>query len=92
MKYGLEEILFKESKLFFLSFPEIDEVILYGSRAKGNYKPGSDIDLVIKGDQLNLSTLNKSVCSWMNYTCLISLIFPFTITFKAKNFWIISKE
>lgn len=29
-------------------FPEINEVILFGSRAKGNYKPGSDVDLAIK--------------------------------------------
>ncbi len=27
----------------------IDEVIIYGSRAKGNFKEGSDIDLTIKG-------------------------------------------
>lgn len=31
------------------SFPEIDQLILFGSRAKGDYKPGSDIDLAIKG-------------------------------------------
>jgi len=30
----------------------ISEVILYGSRAKGNFKPGSDIDLTVKGDNL----------------------------------------
>lgn len=29
-------------------YPQIDSVILYGSRAKGNYRPGSDIDLTIK--------------------------------------------
>ena len=29
--------------------PFVDEVILFGSRAKGNYKKGSDIDLAIKG-------------------------------------------
>lgn len=29
--------------------PQVEEVILFGSRAKGNYKKGSDIDLAIKG-------------------------------------------
>jgi predicted nucleotidyltransferase len=29
--------------------PQIEEVIVFGSRAKGNYKKGSDIDLAIKG-------------------------------------------
>ncbi len=30
-------------------FPEVEKAILYGSRAKGNYKPGSDIDLTLLG-------------------------------------------
>jgi predicted nucleotidyltransferase len=34
-------------------FPKISEAILYGSRAKGNYRPGSDIDLNLKGDELS---------------------------------------
>jgi predicted nucleotidyltransferase len=29
----------------FARFPEVEKAVLYGSRAKGNYKPGSDIDL-----------------------------------------------
>ncbi len=35
------------------SYPEIIKVILYGSRAKGNYKKGSDIDLAIVSDSLS---------------------------------------
>lgn len=30
-------------------YPEIEDVVIFGSRAKGNYKPGSDIDIAIKG-------------------------------------------
>ncbi|MFQ3620829.1 MAG: nucleotidyltransferase domain-containing protein [Spirochaetales bacterium] len=30
-------------------FPEVGEVVLYGSRAKGNFKNGSDIDLTLIG-------------------------------------------
>jgi len=37
----------------------IDSVTLYGSRAKGNYKAGSDIDLTIKGLVLSFSELMK---------------------------------
>jgi predicted nucleotidyltransferase len=36
----------------FETYPEIEKVILFGSRAKGNYKKGSDIDLVIKGERV----------------------------------------
>lgn len=32
------------------SFAEIQHAIVFGSRAIGNYKPGSDIDLALKGD------------------------------------------
>jgi uncharacterized protein len=30
-------------------FPEIEQVIVYGSRAMGRERPGSDIDLMIQG-------------------------------------------
>lgn len=32
---------------------EVSEAIIFGSRALGNYKTGSDIDIVIKGDSLD---------------------------------------
>lgn len=38
------------------SFPEVSELILFGSRAKGNYKAGSDIDLAIKGPSVSYDT------------------------------------
>lgn len=41
-----------------MEFAEVDEAILYGSRAKGNYKAGSDIDLTLKGNCINLHVLN----------------------------------
>jgi len=34
---------------------------LYGSRAKGNFKNGSDIDLTLKGDNISLTVLNSIV-------------------------------
>lgn len=39
--------------------PAVDSIILYGSRAKGNYKNGSDIDITLKGDKLDLPMLYK---------------------------------
>ena len=32
------------------SFQEIDEAILFGSRAKGSHREGSDIDIALKGE------------------------------------------
>ena len=42
-KYGdLETIIQVLSK-----FPEIEKAVIFGSRAKGNYQPGSDVDMAI---------------------------------------------
>ena len=38
-------------------FPQIDRAIVYGSRAKGNYRPGSDIDLTLDAPTLTLTEL-----------------------------------
>ena len=36
-------------------FPEIDQATIFGSRAKGNFKKGSDIDIAIKGGNISPS-------------------------------------
>lgn len=40
------------------SNPAVEEIILFGSRAKGNFKPGSDIDICIKGSTLTVQDIN----------------------------------
>lgn len=35
------------------SFPEVERVILYGPRAKGVHRPGSDIDLVLVAPEMS---------------------------------------
>ncbi len=32
---------------------EVEEAIIFGSRAKGNYKKGSDVDIALKGTGLD---------------------------------------
>lgn len=59
MKFGLKEEVIKRITKVFADFAEVDEVLLYGSRSKGNFRPGSDIDLTLKGDKLELSVLNR---------------------------------
>ena len=41
----------------FQDYPLIRRVILYGSRAMGTYRPGSDIDLCIEAEALGLTEL-----------------------------------
>jgi predicted nucleotidyltransferase len=43
----------------FKKYSKIQKVLLYGSRAKGNFKNGSDIDLVLVGVGLSTHQLLK---------------------------------
>ena len=57
-RFGLPEQAIAKICSVFSQYPAINKVMLYGSRAKGNYRTGSDIDLSIDGD-INLSDLLK---------------------------------
>lgn len=39
------------------AIPEIEQLFLFGSCAKGTYKPGSDVDLAIKGKAVTYDTV-----------------------------------
>lgn len=43
----------------FSQYSDIQKAILYGSRAKGNYRTGSDIDLCLIAPNLNLMDLQS---------------------------------
>lgn len=55
-------------------FPAVTEAIVFGSRAKGNYKPGSDVDIALKGNALDLSTL-LSISYMLNETTMMPYTF-----------------
>jgi predicted nucleotidyltransferase len=57
--FGLPSTTLEALKQVFSSYLEIDQVIIYGSRAKGNFRPGSDIDLTLKGKNLTDSVLSR---------------------------------
>jgi len=52
MSFGLSEDVIATICRVFAAHPSVEKAILYGSRAKGTYKPGSDIDLTLHGDAL----------------------------------------
>ncbi len=37
--------------------PEVEEACIFGSRAKGNYRVGSDVDIALKGQKLNFDIM-----------------------------------
>lgn len=59
MPYGLKEIELEKVCRLFAENNRIESVILYGSRAKGNYKPFSDVDITLTGEELSRHDLNR---------------------------------
>ncbi len=73
-RFGLPESTIERICSVFARHPQVEKAILYGSRAKGNYRSGSDIDLTLCGGaELTLPVL----AGIMNE--LDDLLLPYTI-------------
>ncbi|EYE87531.1 DNA polymerase III subunit beta [Fervidicella metallireducens AeB] len=59
MNFGLRESDLEYIINTIKHFPEIERAVIFGSRAKGNYKPGSDIDIAIYGEAITFDILSK---------------------------------
>jgi len=55
--FGLKDKTVHDIKNVFSKFKQIEKVVIYGSRAKGNYRKGSDIDLSFFGKNVNRNIL-----------------------------------
>ena len=55
--FGLPAATLDKLSSVFARHNLIRSVLIYGSRAKGNYRAGSDIDLTIKGDEIPFAEL-----------------------------------
>ena len=74
MKHGLTESVIQKICGVFTRYPQVDTVLLYGSRAKGNYRNGSDIDLTIcHNDEMTLRLLLRIIDDIDN------LLLPYTV-------------
>jgi len=56
---GLSEKELSSLREVFMKFDAIEEVILFGSRARGTHQKASDVDFAIKGKNIDLDTLSK---------------------------------
>ncbi len=52
LRHGIRNGVWNNLLPILRSLPGVEKVILFGSRAKGNFDPGSDIDLCVKGATL----------------------------------------
>jgi uncharacterized protein len=74
MKFGLSKATIEKIHSVLARYPQVETAVLYGSRAKGNYKPGSDIDLTLHGDEdLTLRVLLRLMSE------MDDLLLPYTI-------------
>lgn len=58
MKFGLKEFELDYIINAIKKFDEIEKAVIFGSRAKGNYKPGSDVDIGIYGKNITFDTVS----------------------------------
>ena len=77
MKFGLSGSVIQKLHSVFAKHPEISKVVLYGSRAKGNYKTGSDIDLTLFGDEAD-DVLTSEILSKITEE-IDDLLLPYTL-------------
>ena len=59
MKSGLLEKDIENILKAISQFPEIEKLIIFGSRAMGNYKTGSDVDLAVFGKNVSDKTIKR---------------------------------
>jgi predicted nucleotidyltransferase len=58
-RYGIRESHWQRMQGIFRHHPNIERVILYGSRAKGTNRPYSDVDITLVGSSLTFDELSK---------------------------------
>ena len=55
--FGLKQEQLKEIREILGKHPEIEKAVIFGSRAKGDHKKGSDIDIAVFGDNISIHTI-----------------------------------
>jgi predicted nucleotidyltransferase len=79
-RFGLKEADLDQIQAVFSRYPQVEKVLVYGSRAMGNYKTGSDIDLTLFGkDDLTLDILYRIMED------LDNLFLPYTFDLSIFN-------
>jgi predicted nucleotidyltransferase len=77
--HGLPAYAVERLRNAFRQWPGIEAVILYGSRAKGDYRPNSDIDLCVVGESLGVKELLQLD------TAIDDLLLPWKVDLSLKH-------
>ena len=62
MRFGLSDTVIKELQDVFRRHANIKKVLIFGSRSKGNYRVGSDIDLAVIGNDIDYNLILSILC------------------------------
>jgi predicted nucleotidyltransferase len=79
MSHGLSDATVEKIRGALAYFPEVEKAVLYGSRAMGTHKAGSDIDLTLSGPELTFSVMTRIDAA------LDDLLLPYKIDLSAFN-------
>ena len=83
MRYGIKEEQWDMLSTIFAKNPKIEKVLLYGSRAKGTYKPFSDVDITLVGDDLSTTDLADTMNAIDDL--LLPYMFDISLYHKLKS-------
>ena len=83
MKYGIKEEQWDMLCNVFAKNPKIEKVILYGSRAKGTFKPFSDVDITLVGSGLSTNDLADIINAIDDL--LLPYMFDISLYHKLRN-------
>ena len=73
MKFGLSDTVIQELHNVFRRYANIEKVLIFGSRSKGTYHVGSDIDLAIIGKDIDYAQLLNVQCDIEDLELLYSI-------------------
>lgn len=73
MRFGLSDTVVKELQDIFSHHKNIQKVLIFGSRSKGNYRDGSDIDLAVIGKDIDYNQLLTILCEIEELDLLYSI-------------------
>jgi len=65
LTFGLSDSILGDLRRVFSAYPEIEQVLIFGSRAKGAFKDGSDIDLAVIASAMSDHALPSCGMNWM---------------------------
>ena len=91
--FGLSQCIIDDIKNVISKNEEINKVLLFGSRARGNYRKASDIDIAVFAPNISSSRLNllRDSLDELDIIYKIDVVNYYTISKEALKYNIINE-